>query len=180
MKKHGSGFSLFGICFTLLVSFAAFNVSAAQVGVITTKGKETLKVKKCKRSGYHNFPAYVFILREDKHWDFFDGESNLYASDFGTYTGSLKSRKFNLASSPAVTQLMKTTLENGAAQLCGVGGRLTSYSPFIYRVKLNKNRTSATVTLSSKLKGISDYGRRTSGSFSLSGKGSYSTQTVSE
>nr|WP_298142196.1 hypothetical protein [uncultured Pseudomonas sp.] len=180
MKKYGNHFTLSSICFALLASLTSITVNAAPVGVITTHGKETLKIKKCRTSGYYNFSSYVFTLNDDKSWDFYDSESDVYASGFGRYSGSLKSRKFSLASSPAVTQLMKATLEANAAQLCGVGGHLTGYSPFIYKVKLNKNRTSASIALKSKLKGISDYGQRTSGTYTVSGKGSYSIPSISK
>lgn len=180
MKKYGNHFTQLSICFALLASVTSLAASAAPVGVITTHGKEVLKVKQCRSSSYYNFSSYVFILNDDNSWDFYDGESDIYAPGFGSYSGNLKSRKFNLASSPTVTQLMKATLEANAEQLCGVGGQLTGYNPFTYKVKLNKNRTSANITLKSKLKGVSDYGQRISGTYTISGTGSYSIPSVSE
>ena len=180
MKKLSNGFALSSIGFALLASFTTLAADITPVGLITTHGKEALKVKQCRALGYYNFSSYTFILNDDNSWDFYDGEQDIYAAGFGNYTGSLKSRKFSLASSPSVTEMIKSTLESNAAQLCGVGGQLTGYSPFTYKVKLNKNRTSAKIALKSKLKGISDYGHRTSGIYAVSGKGTYSTPSVSE
>lgn len=180
MKKHGRPLKYLSIFFVLLSSLASLPASAEKIGTLATQGRETLKISKCRALGYNDFSSYVFLLRENGSWDFYDGESDVYAPTLGTYSGSLNARKLTLSSSEAFSQLMKAQLEETASQLCGEGGVITSHSPFTYQVKINKNRTSAKVTLKTKLKALSYYGVKANGSFSLAGQGNYSIEDTEQ
>ncbi|MGH8353008.1 MAG: hypothetical protein ACRERY_05690 [Pseudomonas sp.] len=178
MNKHGRQLKYLPACFSLFAILTSIPVSAADVGILALQGRETLKVSKCRFWGYNDFSSYVFILNQGGSWDFYDGASGVYAPAIGTYNGTLNSRKFKLASSPAFTQLLKVALEQNARELCHDFGEITSHSPFIYEVKMNKNQTNAKVTLKSKFKGLNYYKANISGSFSLNGNGSYSIEHI--
>ncbi len=165
--------SLTALTFTTAMNYAA----AENIGVIAVNGVEKVKVSRC--SSTSNSYLYSFIVHNDGTWDYYDYDMDLLLPTIGVYVGTPESRKINLAAGPFFTNIFVSVVGDVAESLCGTSLNLVSNTPLVYKVKINKKRTTASVKTKLNVRGYSPaYGRYGTAKYTYSGKGSYSIESL--
>jgi hypothetical protein len=155
-----------------------FVVAAEIIGVLTLNAKEQFKVSRCgkTKSNY----ALTLTLRESGQWDYAIASEGVNLQNYGTYDGGMTVRKIDLLVSAENQGDLIDAMEYLAGDLCdGSSVAITSYQPFVYKVKFNKRLDKAVVSLKSAMQGYNySYGRNGKGSFTVKAKGSYVLQAI--
>lgn len=171
------GFSLLAVISAMLFAVTA---QAANVGVLTIQGKEKFKVSRCGGSSVRQ--DVTIRLNQKNSWDLYDELTQSYALNFGAYKGSLTSRKIYAYFGTKAQTAFINTLASAAEDVCASSDiEVTSYKPksLYYTIKINKNRTKASMKTKVKLKGYDwDRLQKGKGSYEYSGKGVYSIQRL--
>jgi hypothetical protein len=156
-----------------ILSNAVFAENYAQLVV---NGPEKIKVNKCGSSSVNY--VYSIRLRENGSWDLYDEGQGAYTLDSGTYTGSLTSRKMTATASVPTANKFIDIFEQYAEGACRSSSVDIDYAPFIYKIKVNKNKTNASLQAKINLKGFDNQNLvKKKGQYKYSGKGVYSIKS---
>jgi len=177
MKKQVVGF-VQGLVVAAFVLSSTFVVAAEMIGVLTVNAKEQFKVSRCGKS--QGSYGLTLTLREQGVWDYAIADEGVNFQSYGTYAGGMTARKIDLLVSQDNQSDLIDALEFIAGDLCnGSSVAITSYQPFVYKIKLNKRLDKAVVSLKSGMQGYNySYDKTGKGSFTVKAKGSYVLQAI--
>ncbi len=151
---------------------------AESIGVIAVNGVEKIKVSRCGPATASEY-LYTFVVQEDGTWDFYDYFQDLYLPSVGTYAGTLQSRKMNLSAGSLLTSAFVSVMQDYSEFACGTSLDVVSNTPLLYKVKINKNLTTAKATAKFNVRGYSpEYGRYGTAKYTFSGSGTYGIESL--